>query len=181
MHRPMTEIRRIGFAYNPTKEDAVELSARATGWCAVRGIEGWAVAYADHEGLVRALPGTQVLVVLGGDGTFLRAARAVTEVDVPIVGVNLGKVGFLSKAEAHELEPLLEKLRTGAYTLEQRMALRGAIHGPGGGAPRRTFVALNDVVVARGSLARVVRLEVDIGPSHLATYVAYGLVVASPT
>ena len=177
----MTEIRRIGFAYNPTKEDALELSARATGWCAVRGIEGWAVASADHEGLVRALPGTQVLVVLGGDGTFLRAARAVTEVDVPLVGVNLGKVGFLSKAEANELEPLLEKIMSGAYRLEPRMALRGAIHGPGGGAPKRTFVALNDVVIARGSLARVVRLEVDIGPSHLATYVADGLVVASPT
>jgi NAD+ kinase len=177
----MTEIRRIGFAYNPTKKDAVELSARATGWCAVRGIEGWAIASADHDGLVRALPGTQVLVVLGGDGTFLRAARAVTEVDVPLVGVNLGKVGFLSKAEANELEPLLEKIISGAYRLEPRMALRGAIHGPGGGAPRRTFVALNDVVVARGSLARVVRLEVDIGPSHLATYIADGLVVASPT
>ncbi len=177
----MTEIRRIGFAYNPTKEDAVELAARATGWCTARGIEGWTAPSADHEGLVRALPGTQVLVVLGGDGTFLRAARAVTEIDVPLVGVNLGKVGFLSKAEASELEPLLEKITSGAYRLEARMALRGAIHGPGGGAPRRTFVALNDVVIARGSLARVVRLEVDIGPSHLATYVADGLVVASPT
>jgi NAD+ kinase len=177
----MTEIRRIGFAYNPTKEDAAELATRATGWCAVRGIEAWTLASGDLDGLVRALPGTQVLVVLGGDGTFLRAARAVTEVDVPLVGVNLGKIGFLSKAEAHELEPLLEKVTSGAYRLEERMALRGAIHGPGGGAPRRTFVALNDVVVARGSLARVVRLEVDIGPSHLATYVADGLVVASPT
>jgi NAD+ kinase len=177
----MSEIRRIGFAYHPTKEDAVELSARAAGWCAMRGIESWTIASGDHDGLVRALPGTQVLVVLGGDGTFLRAARAVTEVDVPLVGVNLGKVGFLSKAEAHELEPLLEKITSGAYRLEPRMALRGAIHGPGGGEPRRTFVALNDVVVARGALARVVRLEVDIGPSHLATYIADGLVVASPT
>ena len=177
----MTEIRRIGFAYNPTKEDAVELSARATGWCSARGIESWTVASGDHDRLVRALPETQVLVVLGGDGTFLRAARAVTEVDVPLVGVNLGKVGFLSKAEANGLEPLLEKIRSGAYRVESRMALRGAIHGPGGGAPRRTFVALNNVVIARGALARVVRLEVDIGPSHLATYVADGLVVASPT
>ena len=122
-----------------------------------------------------------MLVVLGGDGTFLRAATAVTEVDVPLVGVNLGKIGFLSKAEAHELEPLLERIVSGAYRLEPRMALRGAIHGPDGGVPRRTFVALNDVVVARGSLARVVRLEVDIGPSYLATFIADGLVVASPT
>jgi NAD+ kinase len=177
----MSAIRRIGFAYNPTKEDAVELSARATSWCAAHGTESWAIASGENDRLVGALPGTQVLVVLGGDGTFLRAARAVIEVDVPIVGVNLGKIGFLSKAEAHELEPLLAKIRSGAYRLESRMALRGSIHGPDGGLPTSSFVALNDVVVARGSLARVVRLEVDIGPSHLATFVADGLVVASPT
>jgi len=177
----VSAVRRIGFAYNPTKEDAVELSARATGWCAVRGIEHWAVASGDTEGLVRALDGADVLVVLGGDGTFLRAARAVAEAHVPIVGVNLGKIGFLSKAEAHELEGLLEKIAAGRFHLEHRMALGGAIHGEGGGAARQTFVALNDVVIARGSLARVVHLDVEIGPSHLATFIADGLVVASPT
>jgi len=177
----MSGARRIGFAYNPTKEDAVELAARATGWCAVRGIECWAVASGDTPALLAALPGVDVLVVLGGDGTFLRAARAVAETDVPIVGVNLGKMGFLSKAEANELEDLLAKITEGRYRLENRMGLRGAIHGERGGAARHSFVALNDVVVARGSLARVVHLDVEIGPSHLATYVADGLVVASPT
>jgi NAD+ kinase len=177
----MTTVRRIGFAYNPTKEEAVDLSARATGWCATHGVESWTVASGDTAGLLAALPGVDVLVVLGGDGTFLRAARAVAEVHVPIVGVNLGKVGFLSKAEAHQLEELLEKVVEGRFHLENRMALRGAIHGVRGGSARRTFIALNDVVVARGSLARVVHLDVEIGPSHLATFVADGLVVASPT
>jgi NAD+ kinase len=177
----MNGARRIGFAYNPTKAEAVELSARATAWCAGRGIESWAVASGDTPALLAALPGVDVLVVLGGDGTFLRAARAVAETQVPIVGVNLGKIGFLSKAEANQLEELLGKIVEGRFRLENRMALRGAIHGEQGGPPRRSFVALNDVVVARGSLARVVRLDVEIGPSHLATYVADGLVVASPT
>jgi NAD+ kinase len=177
----MNGARRIGFAYNPTKAEAVELSARATAWCAGRGIESWAVASGDTPALLAALPGVDVLVVLGGDGTFLRAARAVAETEVPIVGVNLGKIGFLSKAEASELEALLGKIAEGRFRLENRMALRGAIHGEQGGPPRRSFVALNDVVVARGALARVVRLDVEIGPSHLATYVADGLVVASPT
>ena len=176
----MTEIRRIGFAYNPTKADAVELSARAAAWCALRGIESWTLASGDHAALVNALQGTQVLIVLGGDGTFLRAAHAVTEVDVPLVGVNLGKIGFLSKAEAHELEPLLEKI-VAAPSAWSPDGAPGGDPRPGRRRPRRTFVALNDVVVARGSLARVVRLEVDIGPSHLATFVADGLVVASPT
>ncbi len=177
----MSPVRRIGFAYNPTKEDAVELSARATGWCAVRGIESWAVASGDMDTLLAALPDVDVLVVLGGDGTFLRAARAVAEVGVPIVGVNLGKVGFLSKAEAHELEGLLEKIVAGRYHLEDRLALRGTINADDVGAAGRTFIALNDVVIARGALARVVRLDVEIGPSHLATFIADGLVVASPT
>jgi NAD+ kinase len=177
----MSAVRRIGFAYNPTKDDAVELSARATGWCATHGVESWAVAAADTAGLLASLPASDVLVVLGGDGTFLRAARAVAEVAVPIVGVNLGKVGFLSKAEAHELERLLEAIVGGAWHLEERMALRGEIHGVADGSVRHSFVALNDVVVARGSLARVVHLDVEIGPSHLATFIADGLVVASPT
>jgi NAD+ kinase len=174
-------VRRIGFAYNPTKEEAVELAARAAGWCGVRGIESRTLASGDTDALLAALPGVDALVVLGGDGTFLRAARAVAETDVPIVGVNLGKVGFLSKAEAHELEDLLGKIVAGRFHLEDRMALRGEIHAEHGGAARRTFIALNDVVVARGSLARVVRLDVEIGPSHLATFIADGLVVASPT
>jgi NAD+ kinase len=174
-------VRRIGFAYNPTKEEAVGLSARATAWCAARGIESWSVASGDRPALLAALPGVDVLVVLGGDGTFLRAARAVAETEVPIVGVNLGKIGFLSKAEAHELEDLLGKIVEGRYRLENRMALRGTIHGEHGGPARRSFLALNDVVVARGALARVVHLDVEIGPSHLATFVADGLIVASPT
>jgi len=173
--------RRFGFAYNPTKEEAVELSARALAWCAGRGIAAWAVASGDTAGLLAALPGADVLVVLGGDGTFLRAARAVAEAHVPIVGVNLGKIGFLSKAEAGGLEPLLEAIVAGRYRIEDRLALRGRIHGAHRRAARPSFVALNDVVVARGSLARVVRLDVEIGPSHLATFVADGLVVASPT
>ncbi len=177
----MNAARRIGFAYNPTKEDAVELAARATGWCARRGIESWALASGDTQALLAALPDVEVLVVLGGDGTFLRAARAVAEAPVPMVGVNLGKVGFLSKAEANELELLLEKIVAGRFRLEDRMALHGAIHGRSGAEVPRTFIALNDVVIARGALARVVHLDVEIGPSHLATFIADGLVVASPT
>jgi NAD+ kinase len=96
------------------------------------------------------------------------------------VGINLGKVGFLSMAEANELEGLLEKLKAGAYTIRERMALTGQIL-QAGRTPDGAFTALNDIVVARGSLARVVRLDVSIDESHLATFVADGLVVASPT
>jgi NAD+ kinase len=136
----MTEVRRIGFAYNPTLDAADELRGRAEGWC----------------------------------------ERLLAEIDVPLLGVNLGKVGFLSKVEADGIESVLGQVAAGAYELDERMSLQGTIR-PAGRPVGRSFFALNDVVVARGSLARVVRLDVSIGPSHLATFVADGLIVASPT
>ncbi|MBA2556158.1 MAG: NAD(+)/NADH kinase [Chloroflexi bacterium] len=172
---------RIGFAYNPTSEAAMELRERAIGWCRVRGVGAWASESGDYATLVGELPRTDVLVVLGGDGTFLRAARAVAAVDVPILGVNSGKIGFLSKAEAGQLEAVLEQLRTGRFAIESRMALDAELLPGGREAGAEAHVALNEAAVVRGSQARVVHLEVTVDASHLATYIADGLVVATPT
>lgn len=174
-------LQRIGFAYNPTSDSAVELRERATGWAAMRGIDQWASTAADRAALHQNLPGTDVLVVFGGDGTFLRAARAVVDVDVPLLGINVGKVGFLSKVDAGDLVRVLDGLAAGQYTLEHRMVLEGRILRAAAPERPEVHVALNDVVIARGSLARVCRLDVSIDASHLATFVADGLVVASPT
>lgn len=174
-------IHRIGFAYNPTNEAAVELSARASGWCQVRGIGDWQAPSGDLERLTHELQTTDALVVLGGDGTFLRAARAVAEVDVPLLGINLGKVGFLSKAEAGELESVLANIVAGEYTIDERMVIEGRILRGGVAGEGDRHIALNDIVIARGSLARVCRLDVSIDGTHLATFIADGLVVSSPT
>ena len=132
---------------------------------------------------MRELPTTDALVVLGGDGTFLRAARAVAEVDVPLLGINLGKVGFLSKAEAGDLETVLERIVAGEYTIDERMVIEGRILRGGGASgearaahraqrhrrrPRRRWPG------CAGSTSR-------IDDTHLATFIADGLVVASPT
>jgi NAD+ kinase len=174
-------VRRIGFAYNPTNDAAVELRERAEGWCRMHGVEHWAAQAQDFDGLCKELATSDVLVVLGGDGTLLRAARAVIQVDVPLLGVNLGKIGFLSKVEAGELEAVLAKLVAGDFTIDARMALEARLLPGGGEAGATTHHALNDIVVARGALARVVRLDVAIGPTHLATFIADGLVVWRPT
>ena len=174
-------IKRIGFAYNPTNEAAVDLRERAAGWCRMHQIEQWAAQAQDFDQLCTELATTDILVVLGGDGTLLRAARAVVQVDVPLLGVNLGKIGFLSKVEANELEVVLAKLKAGEFALDERMALEARILPAGRAGAGSVHHALNDVVVARGALARVVRMDVAIGESHLATFIADGLVVSSPT
>lgn len=174
-------VRRIGFAYNPTSDAAVALRERCAAWAEAHGLTEWSSPAADHDALHRELPGTDVLVVLGGDGTFLRAAHAVIEDDVPLLGINVGKVGFLSKVEAKDVESVLARLVEGRYEIEPRMALEGRILRGGTEPSGDRLLALNDVVVARGSLARVVRLDTSIDESHLASFIADGLVVASPT
>jgi NAD+ kinase len=177
----VTPVRRVGLAFNPTKPAAVALCERAGGWCQALGLEHWSAAAADFDTLRTELQRSDVLIVLGGDGTFLLAARAVVEVDVPILGVNLGKIGFLSRVEAAELEVILGQLHAGRYDVEERMVLEALVLRGRPGAQEERYVALNDVVVARGALARVVRVDVEIDATHLATFIADGLVVASPT
>lgn len=181
-------MKRIGFAYNPTTEQALELRERGMGWCATRGIEAWAEPAGDSDEDPQRLASSDVIVVLGGDGTFLRAARAVAIVDVPILGINLGKVGFLSKAEHSDLEVVLELLVQGAYVIEPRLAieariLRGGDPSTDVGADGRpeAHIALNEAAIVRGAHARVVRAKIDVGDSRVATYVCDGVVVASPT
>ena len=136
-------VRRIGLAFNPTDDAAIALRQRAEAWCEAAAIGHWASPAGDLEALTRELPGSDVLVVLGGDGTFLRAALAVARVDVPLLGVNRGKVGFLSKAEAQELEPVLIQLASGDFTVGERMGLTGAILRGGLAADEEPFTALN--------------------------------------
>jgi NAD+ kinase len=173
-------VRRIGFAFNPTQSEAIDLRERALAWCRANDIEAWAVPAEDTAG-AEQLRGTEALVVLGGDGTFLRAARSVADLDVPILGINLGKVGFLSKAEHQDLEAVLELLRSGEYELEPRLMLEVRVLAAGRGPAEDVHIALNEAAVVRGAHARVMHVVVDVGDSRVATWVCDGVVVASPT
>jgi NAD+ kinase len=168
-------MRRFGFAFNPTKPAAMEMCDRATQWCTEHDAEAWALESSQTDRLVERLPETDALIVLGGDGTFLRAARALAKVDVPVLGVNSGRIGFLSKIEPAGLESTLADLIADEYAIESRMMLEAAVTRHG------SFAALNDAAVVRGAEARVLRLEVLIDGSHLGTYLADGVVVATPT
>jgi NAD+ kinase len=176
----VNELRRIGFAYNPYNEEALAVLARAHAWCEASGVDAWDAKAEDREALrAGCASGTDVVCVLGGDGTFLRAANAIGETRVPALGINLGRVGFLAKVETVELERALDQVRAGDYAIEERFRLAAAIKGADGVEERHA--CLNEVVVARGKRVRMIRLEVEVSGSHLATYVADAVVVATPT
>lgn len=178
-------MKRIGFAFNPTKPPALELRDRALDWCRAKGVEGWACESGATPQLVEQLKDADCLIVLGGDGTFLRAARALAQVDVPVLGINSGRIGFLSKVEPAGLESTLADLVADRYEIEARMMLEAKLvrGGTSGAAESLTgpFAALNDAAIVRGGEARVLHLDVAIDDSHLASYIADGVVVATPT
>ena len=106
------------------------------------------------------LKGLDLLVVLGGDGTLLGIARALKdEVDIPLFGVNIGNLGFLSSVEISELDEALDKIKDGNYRITERMMLSCSVDYNGGSVQRN---ALNDVVLARGTLSRMVKVKVFV-------------------
>jgi len=120
------------------------------------------------------------LVTFGGDGTLLRGARLLRARETPILGVNLGRVGFLTTATRETLETALDALVAGRYVTERRQVLEAAIKGEEG-VERTTQMAVNDVAVHKGGVARVVRVNVFIQGENVGPYSADGIIVATPT
>jgi NAD+ kinase len=120
------------------------------------------------------------LVTFGGDGTLLRGARLLAGRETPILGVNLGRVGFLTTATRETLESALDSLVAGRYVTERRQALEAAIKD-GQGETRAVQMAVNDIAVHKGGVARVVRVNVYINGENVGPYSADGLVIATPT
>lgn len=121
-----------------------------------------------------------ILLTLGGDGTLLRGARAMGHLGVPIFGINLGKVGFLTSAGRNQVEDALVAIAERSFRVERRKTLAGTVFGAGGEG-QQLPVALNDVVVHKGGVARLVRLRVILGDQEVGVYSADGLIISTPT
>lgn len=120
-----------------------------------------------------------IVIVLGGDGTLLNAARLTSQVQVPVFGINVGHLGFLTEVETDGLFPAMEKLLAGDYTLEERMLINASIKR--GGVEISRNIALNDFVVTRGTFARLIDLSIFVDGQHVTDYSADGVIVATPT
>jgi NAD+ kinase len=179
-------IKRVGIIANIAKEKSPACTASLRDWLLARGLnvyleEGIAAKIGAAHGVERGKLGSLVdlLVVFGGDGTILRTARLVRDRDVPIVGINLGAFGYLTEVNLSEMFSAMELILTGEFQIEKRMMLDVAING--GEEPLREGTVLNDVVINRGNLSRIVELETTVDERYLTTFKADGLIIATPT
>jgi len=124
-------------------------------------------------------PQADMIVVLGGDGTILRVVREIGEAETPILGVNLGNLGFLTSIRSEDLSTAVHDILHGEYELSERRTLQVTLLHEG--KPVETLVALNDAVVSRGAVSRIVRLRLSIDGARLTEYVCDGMIFATAT
>jgi NAD+ kinase len=179
-------MKRIGIFAKRHNEDAVRLADEVVAWLVDREIE----VFVD-EALAKAMPDmlgypgqaipplVDMVVVLGGDGSLLSVARLVGDLRTPILGVNLGSLGFMTEITRSELFPMLEQVIAGDFTVSERMRLLAVIRRKGEEIAR--YRVLNDVVINKGALARIIDMEAWVDDDYLTTFKADGLIVSTPT
>ena len=144
----------------------------------IADLAGTGSILSGHEDdLERCLDGVDMVVAFGGDGTMLWAARVVGRRSIPILGVNLGKLGFLAEFSSNDMEQAITDLAQGRYRIEERLALEA--HTPA--QPGKPFTAMNDFVLDKARSSRLIDLEVSIDGAFAVTYRGDGLIVSTPT
>jgi NAD+ kinase len=180
-------IKKIGIVSKPKKAEIREIVPQLVEWLQERDIEvsidkeTGAILESTEKCLTRnELPGkVDLLVVLGGDGTLLAAARALYRHEVPIFAVNLGDLGFLTVITRDELYPALEGVLSGNYRSERRVQIEGELVRAD--EVLSTFRALNDVVLNKGAIARIQDFEVYADGEFISNYKSDGLIISTPT
>ena len=181
-------MKRVGLVAKPDAAEAQRVVRQLVEWLTARGLtvvlEKETAALAPSASVTSAsksdLPGqVEALIVLGGDGTLLSMARAVGDLGVPILGVNLGVLGFLTATTLEEMLPALEALLAGGMAVEERMMLAARVVR--GGQATGEYIALNDVVITKSAMSRIIDLAVSVDGRHATAYRADGLIISTPT
>ena len=179
-------MKRVGIIAKPHRPEARTVVLELLSWLEARGadpvLDQDTAVLAERPGGQRKadVPGlVDLLLVLGGDGTLLSVARLVGALDVPILGINLGGLGFLTEVTLEDLYPTLDAVFQGTYEATQRILLSATVHRQGERIAE--YVALNDAVINKGALARVIELETFIDGEYVTTFKADGLILATPT
>jgi NAD+ kinase len=177
----------VALVVRQDRELAQELAANAEKWLTAHGVEvRWMTDEATAppspiplERKRELLDGVDLAISLGGDGTMLHAVDLVYECGLPVLGVNVGRLGYLAEVEPAGVEDALGRLVAGSYEIDERMMLEVAVSSSG--PARGTWWALNEAVLEKERLGRLVRLDVVINGGYFTTYAADGVIVSTPT
>src|SRR5919112_215996 len=186
------QVRRVGVLVKPNQPEALQTICRLVEWCSGRGIKvaggprlhrerieaetGCAVESLAHGELVR---GADLFVVLGGDGTMIGAARLIGDAEKPVVGVNFGTLGYLADFTIEDMLPALALALAGDYTIDRRLMLAATVSR--GGEQLLHDRVLNDVVISKSALARIIEIETHVDKKFVNRFRADGLIISTPT
>ncbi len=172
-------MKRVGFVVHPDREAAQFAADRLVGWLEERGIEcRWYRDDGDAERARGFADGLDAMISVGGDGTFLHAAHIAARGSCPILGVKVGRLGFLTEVEPDDAPALLERVLAGAARVDERMAV---VAEPLGSTTFEPQWALNEIIVEKKARHRLVRLAVFVDDVYVTTFSADGVIVATPT
>ena len=175
-------MKRVGILYHPMIEAAYSLAEKLEKFLDSNGVSVWLCSAWEGERAKAQVTGTDLILSIGGDGTILRAAQAVVPDLTPITGINLGRLGFMTELSTDEAEAKLPALLAGEGWIDERAMLEAELLPTGQEhETAQMFYALNDVVVARGAISRIVYVEASIDGELLTTYRADGVIVATAT
>lgn len=181
----MTTYKEIGIICKRGRPEPLEMVRELVPWLRRQGcqviLERDAARQVGLDGCPRQeIPlRVDMVIVLGGDGTMLGVARLVSDRGVPVLGVNLGGLGFITEVNRNDLYEVLEKVLTGCCPVEERIMLDAVVHRDKGRVAH--FRVLNDVVINKGALARIIDLETHVDYSYVTTFKADGLIISTPT
>jgi len=173
-------VKRVGILYHPIIEAAYALAEELQQFLTSKGVSVWLCSAFEGEKARAQVNGTDLMLSIGGDGTILRAVQAAVLNPTPVTGVNLGKLGFMTELSADEATAKLSALLAGEGWIDERAMVEAEL-SPSDHEPPRIFYALNDVVVSRGAIARVVYVDASVDGELLTTYKADGVIVATAT
>lgn len=174
----MPSYHNIGIVHNGELAEAGELAHKLTSVYS-EGREWWLATQTDLDEQSTKLAESDLIITIGGDGTILRGAHAAASQDIPILGVNMGRVGFMSDVEHEDAQDEVGWYLDGNARIERRFMLKAVVSGVG--SDSAPILALNDVTVARGSAVRVIEVSTVVDGVHLATYRGDGVVVSTAT
>lgn len=172
-------VKKIGILYHPMVDITMEKAKEIESFLKAQKVTAWICSAWEAEQALKMLDGTDLLLTVGGDGTILRAVQIAIATSVPIVGINQGKLGFMTELNAAEAIEKLPLFLDGSGWTDERVMLQAELVSPGN--ETRIFHALNDVVLARGEIARLIRVDVTIDGQFFTTYKTDAVISATAT